>query len=412
MSNNQQQRAKVVPAPFAKRIKKEEAAGRGKAQAADAGRMSKGRKRRWGIAVSWVLVVFLPTFLVGLYYFLFAADQYAVETRFAVRSSAPQLSGGLLSTLGLGLGGAGNDTYIILEYIHSREILHRIDKKIDLRKKFRRPSRDFYARLADDAAYEDFLKYWKSMVTVNVDRISRILTVKVYAFTADDARDIASAILEESERMVNELSERARADALAYAQREVASAEERLRSIRRKFLKFRSSTQQIDPAKQAQVQVVLIGKLEEQLTEIKTKLAEARSYLSENAPTIMFMKNKVAVLEDQIRKQKQKLGNKKFGKAGSSKGGSTLSTVLSDYEALMVEREFAEKLYVSALSGLEQARIMAGRQQRYLATFVKPYMPDKALYPKRIRNTIYVFLSLCLVWALGVLMVQSIRDRL
>ena len=79
---------------------------------------------------------------------------------------------------------------------------------------------------------------------------------------------------------------------------------------------------------------------------------------------------------------------------------------------MVVEREFAEKLYLSALTSLEQARLLANRQQRYLATFVHPYLPDEALYPKRIRNTFFVFISLTLVWALGMLMLQSVRDRI
>lgn len=85
---------------------------------------------------------------------------------------------------------------------------------------------------------------------------------------------------------------------------------------------------------------------------------------------------------------------------------------MSEYEKLLIEREFAEKFYLSALRGLEEARLLANRQQRYLATFESPYVPDEALYPKRIRNTIFVFLALSLFWGLAVLMAQSIRDRL
>ncbi len=413
MSEKQKKsKAQVVPAPFAKKAPRPGEAGAGdkqsKATPQAAGRRKRGRLLVWG---SLLLTVFLPSVLVALYYAFVAADQYAVETRFAVRSASAQLNGGLLNSLGLSVGGS-NDSYIVMEYIHSREILKRIDKKLNLKEKYHVPTFDLWARLPDDISYEDFLDYWKSMVHVGIDRTSHIITVKVYAFTAQDARDIARAILTESERMVNELSERARIDALAYARQEVSKAEERLRRIRHEFLKFRSNTQQIDPTKQAQVQVTIIGKLETQLSELQAKLAEARSYLSERAPTVVFLKNRITALKSQIRKEKLKLGKKKSAVSARDGASRTFSKVLTEYEALLVEREFAEKLYISALSGLEQARILANEQQRYLATFVKPYVPDEALYPRRVRNTIFVFLSLLLAWALGTLMVQSVRDRM
>lgn len=411
----------MVPAPFAKRRppespEREEGASRSAAErAVDAPRSAAGiRRKRWKI--SFVLLVLLPTVLVALYYALIAADQYMVETRFAVRSTNPSPGSGLLSTLGLGLGGASaSDTYIVLEYIHSREILKRIDDEIGLKRRFRVPERDFYAMLPQDATFEDFVDYWRSMVRVGLDRTSQIITVQAFAFTPQDARDIAGAILRESERMVNEISARARADAVAYAENEVRNAEERLRKIRKRFLRFRSTTQQIDPAKQAQVQLALIGKLEEQLAELQARLSEARSYLSENAPTTIYLKNRINAVRKQIREERLKLGDRNRRKHRANPGQldqTTLSTTLSEYEALLVEREFAEKFYLSTLSGLEQARLLANRQQRYLATFVHPYLPDEALYPKSVRNTAFVFLAMSLLWGLGMLMLQSVRDRM
>ncbi len=416
-----EQRNKVVPAPFAKRQPP------GKPDQEEASRSEGGapgdspktsldrRRRRWKI--SFVVLVVLPTVLVGLYYALVAADQYMVETRFAVRSTNPSPGSGLLSTLGLGVGGASaSDTYIVLEYIHSREILKRIDDEIGLKRRFRIPERDFYAVLPEDATFEDFVDYWRSMVRVELDRTSQIITVQTFAFTPQDAREIAGAILRESERMVNEISARARADAVAYAESEVRNAEERLRKIRKRFLRFRSTTQQIDPAKQAQVQLALIGKLEEQLAELQARLSEARSYLSENAPTTIYLKNRINAVRKQIREERLKLGDRNRGRGRKVTARrldqTTLSTTLSEYEALLVEREFAEKFYLSTLSGLEQARLLANRQQRYLATFVHPYLPDEALYPKSVRNTAFVFLALSLLWGLGMLMLQSVRDRM
>jgi len=358
--------------------------------------------------ISFVLLVVLPTMMVGLYYAFLAADQYAVKVRFAVRSTTPAIGSSFLNSLGIGSGTSITDTYMVVEYIHSRNILKEISEKLGLRQRYLKPSQDLYAKLPDDTSDERFLDYWKSMVDVGLDHTSHIITVKVFAFSPEDARDIADAIVAASERMINDISKRAQQDAVRYAEREVAKAEARLREIRKRFLKFRNRNQQLDPAKQAQVQVGIIGRLEEELVKLKAKLDEARRFLSDNAPSVIFLKNRISAIKKQIALEKKKLGSSSPRKNIAP----SLSNVLSEYEELVVEREFAEKLYLTALSGLEQAQLLANRQQRYLATFERPYVPDEALYPKRLRNTAFVFISLMLIWGIGVLMLQSIRDRI
>jgi|RhiMethySRZTD1v2_1073278.scaffolds.fasta_scaffold3589123_1 capsular polysaccharide transport system permease protein len=84
---------------------------------------------------------------------------------------------------------------------------------------------------------------------------------------------------------------------------------------------------------------------------------------------------------------------------------------VANYEELVVDREFAEKAYVSALSSLERARVEADRQQRYVAAFVRPTLPGEALYPRRIVASITVFAIALVLWALGVLIGYAIRDQ-
>ena len=407
-----QEKRKVIPAPFAKKPQEllMEAA-----KTSSIKKQKKSKKKKYYVLLSYIIFAIIPTLIVAFYYMFIAADQYMVETRFAVRNMNTSSENSFLSSIGLSGSIAVSDTYIIREYIHSREILTRIENKYHIKNKFYIQNGDIWASLAEGATFEEFLKYWKHMVQVDLDRISHIITIKVFAFTAKDAYEISKAILEESERMINELSERARQDAVLYAEKEVAKAEERIREIRQKMLKFRSTTQQVDPAKQAEVQVALIGKLEEQLAQLKAKLAEARNYLSGNAPTIIFLRNRIKAVTKQIEDEKRKLGsalkNKTTNGSSIERRKTSLSETLSEYEELLVDKEFAEKLYLSALSSLEQARIIANKQQRYLATFVRPYIPDEALYPKRIRNTIFVFLALSLIWALVMVMFQSFLDR-
>jgi capsular polysaccharide transport system permease protein len=48
----------------------------------------------------------------------------------------------------------------------------------------------------------------------------------------------------------------------------------------------------------------------------------------------------------------------------------------------------------------------------YIASFVPPTLPEEALYPRRWRSVGMVALVSFAIWAIGGLMVQSVRDHL
>src|SRR5262245_6048680 len=107
---------------------------------------------------------------------------------------------------------------------------------------------------------------------------------------------------------------------------------------------------------------------------------------------------------------KARLGNLRsfMGKdeATAARGRETLGGLVANYK-LVVDREFAEKAYVLALSSLERAR-----QQCYVTAFLRPTLPEEALfYPRRIVPSITVYAIALVPWALGALIVYAIRDH-
>jgi capsular polysaccharide transport system permease protein len=83
--------------------------------------------------LSFVVVVALPTILAGVYYFLIAADQYVAEFRFALRTVEPvRIDPG--SILGAAAPSpVGVDSYAVVQYIGSRDILDDLGRTLDLR---------------------------------------------------------------------------------------------------------------------------------------------------------------------------------------------------------------------------------------------------------------------------------------
>lgn len=369
------------------------------------------RKPRW-VMWSAIFAVGLPTLITAIYFAVFATDQYSSEGRFAVRASeATGSSGDAGIALSLGLGGATSttsDSYIVIEYLQSRRMVEDLQRRLDIRKLFSRPQADFYARLDPSISIEKLVDYWKSMTHAYFDSMSGIVEFRVRAFTPDDAQKISTEALASAERLINDLSKRARDDTLQAAKDDLIRAELRLRLARKGVREFRDKQKQVDPAAITSQRMTVLSSLEQDLATTEASLATVDSFLNSTAPSVRMMQNKIDALRKRIGEERGKLGNS--GEA-TGDGGEAMSAVIAQYEEVETERVFAEKLYETALASLEAAKISAERKMRYVASFIEPPRPEDSEYPERLKETLLVFVSTGLVWAIVVLVVFGVRDQ-
>jgi capsular polysaccharide transport system permease protein len=356
---------------------------------------------------SFVLAVIVPTLLTALFYMFLATSQYSTVSQFAVRG--PAGAPGAADMLGLFATTASSetaDTYIIISYIHSRDLIEELDKRINLREIYDRPEADFYYRFDPTKPIEDFVNYMKTMVTTEFDTFSGVVTLTVRAFRPEDAQLVAENVLAASERLVNDLSRRARDDTLRESRAEVAKSEQRLRLSRAMIASFRGTQSEIDPAAAAAAQQGVITQLEGQATSIEAQLNALRQTMSASAPPVVQMESQLAAVRKQIEVERQKVALERAGTTGTA-----LTERLTRYEELLTEREFAERAYVSSLASLEGARLEADRKQRYLAVFVSPRSAEEALYPQGLRWTAVVF-GICLIaWGIFSIIIAGVRDH-
>ena len=365
-------------------------------------------KRRLPLGLmSFLLAVVLPAALAAVYFFAVAADQYVVEFRIAVRSvgpvrsDAPTLLRGSVAAAQLGL-----DSNIVVQYIDSRAIVDDIGKTLDLRKMFSRRRADWLSRLHAAVPVEELVRYWKGQVDAFFDTGDGTITVKVSAFTPADALAIARAVVQSSQRLVNTLSERARHDTLRRSQAEVQRAEARLGAALLKLRQFRDRKGVVDPKATADRTLALAAKLREERLAAEVKLLALRKYLSGEAPAIAILEARIAALGAQQRALDAEVT------AAHGPGGEALSAVMGSYDRLETERGFADTAYRHALAALDRSRADAERRQIYLADFVAPSLPQEALYPRRWRALGLTILIAFAVWAVGGLVLQSVRDHL
>ncbi|KZK88655.1 hypothetical protein PsAD46_02613 [Pseudovibrio sp. Ad46] len=375
--------------------------------------------RRKLLAVSFALMVILPTILGATYFLLIASDRYSSTIGFSVRGMDGTSAGGDFLGALTGLASVGTtttDSFILMDYLQGREVVERLNRDLGVIDHFGEENVDFIYQLGADISIEELVAYWQGMISTSFNNTSSIIEVEVQAFTPEMAEDIATHVLTYGSELVNTLSQNARKDAVRFAEEEVHRSELRLKIIRMRMKDFRSAESSIDPTKNAEVQIELIAGLEKQLLDTRSRLATLVGTIDESSPTIRQLRKQEEVLIQQILSKRDEIsgrGPAHIQPSSKSKDRlSSLSALLANYEELVVEQEFAQQAYTAALAGLERSRAEADRQQRYLAVFNPPSKPQEAIYPRRLINSFILFLVLAAIWSLGTVIVYSIRDHL
>jgi capsular polysaccharide transport system permease protein len=375
--------------------------------------------RRKILALSFALMVLLPSLLGATYFLLIASDRYSSTIGFSVRGMDGSSAGGDFLGALTGLASVGTtttDSFILMDYLEGREVVERLSKDESILSHFSEDSVDFIYRLDQSMPIEELVGYWQSMITTSFDNTSSIIEVEVQAFSPEMTERIASRVLSYGSELVNTLSQNARRDAVKFAEEEVRRAELRLKMIRMRMKDFRSAESSIDPTKNAEVQIELIAGLEKQLLDTRSRLATLVGTIDESSPTIRQLRKQEEVLIKQILSKRDEISGRNPTTLQQAAEGtdrlSSLSALLANYEELVVEQEFAQQAYTAALAGLERSRAEADRQQRYLAVFKPPSKPQEAIYPRRLINSLILFLGLLAIWALVTVIAYSIRDHL
>lgn len=374
--------------------------------AKDAGRMAgmaRIRPRHRLAVLSFLIVVVLPLFVSAAYLWGIAKDQYASTVGFSVRredaSAASDILGGLTSLT----KSSSSDTDILYEYLRSQKLVADMDAQVDLRAIWSKPFGDPVFTLDEDGSIEDLVDYWQRMVRTSYDSTTGLIEVRVLAFDPVDANKIAQALLDESARMINDLSAAAREDAVRYSREDLTVAEDRLRSAREAVTEFRVKNQIVDPTTDFQTQAGLVGMLENQLAEAQIEI-DLLAGVAESDPRLVQAKRRAEVIIARIASERAKVGADGVGK-------QDFAALAADFERLLVDREFAESAYVAALSAYDAAKAESQRTSRYLAAHVLPTTAEVSRYPERLAILGLLALFLGLAWSIGTLVVYSLKDR-
>lgn len=367
--------------------------------------LNKFWKNRTKTQRSFLLFVMVPTLLAVIYYGFIAAGLYVTEAKFALKGHETQKQD-LLS----GLSGAPSKeetsagAFILQAYLVSHEIIDSVSNDLDIGAIFNHKNSDRLSRLGANSSREQTLDYWRKHVTSNFDADSGITTLKVRAFTAQDAQRLANSIIQHSENLINQLSEQNKANDLRFAQARLTRAELRVSQAQQTLNEFNAIQEHLDAAQSAEAKTGVINTLERQLTLWQTEL----NSLDENqyAPEVITLKRKIRALTFQINQAKTSLTG-----VNPNDAFPTPTQSVTGYDPLVIELNFAEKEYASALTSLEAARLAASQKHGHLAVFVEPALPDSPTEPQRIKKIMTVFLVAFLAWGIGLLGIGTVKEH-
>lgn len=376
------------------------------------------RQLPWPI-ISFVLAAILPTILTGLYYIFIASPQYVVETQFSVRGSNSSSLNALGLTALVGSSAQSGDSYVVADYIQSSQILPDIREQtgVDIRTVYSRPNIDFLYRENESRPLDEFRDYWRDMVNVSYNSTTGNVTMRVFAFSPSDAKQVADAVLTVSENLVNTLSEKSRRQFVEVANQQVARSEERLRNIRGQITDLRITEQAVDPTAVATMEAAIISSLEQELASLRTRYKALVDSVSKDAPSARVIERQIVALEEQLVEQKKRISgdsdndtSNKTTRSGLD-AGRALPEMIDRFTELSVEQEFAVKAYTTSLAALETAMQEAQKQERYFAVYVQPREPEIALYPLGAINTLIMLAAASCLWLIGYFGFRSVKDH-
>jgi ABC-2 type transport system permease protein/capsular polysaccharide transport system permease protein len=349
-----------------------------------------------------LLIVIVPTLLAILYYGLLAEDVYISESRIVVRAPTQSARSPLELALGqTGFGGASEGNNNVIAYLQSRAAVAEANADGKLKAAYSDPELFWFDRfgLFGDSD-EEFYRYFQTKLDVEEGATTKVLTIRVRAYTPKQAQVINARLVDQAEALVNSLSQRAQSDMIAIAEREVEEAALKARNAAVELAKYRNTSGIVDPVQESQVGLQMISKLQDELIATQTRLRQLQTYTPE-ASQIPFLKTQVRDLQAEIEAMR-----------GSLTGGqSSLSSALTRYQELQVDSAFAEKQLAATRASLQEARAEARRKQAYLEKIAAPSLPDYPVEPRRIRSIFAAIILGLLAWGVLSMLVIGVREH-
>ncbi|WP_439156003.1 capsule biosynthesis protein [Yoonia sp.] len=348
--------------------------------------------------------VFLPTFIVGWYFFTMATPMYATKSEIVIQQAESAGAAGLGGLFQGTSMATQQDSIAVQSYLASREAMLRLDRDHGFKAHFSDPAIDPIQRLPENASNEAAFKVYSKMVRISYDPTEGILRMEVIAADPAKSQEFAEALIGYAEEQVDQLTSRLRADQMQGARASYETAEARRATALAEWLAIQEEVQQIDPAGETAARTQQIGRLESERQRLELVLQSRLNVERPSEVQVQALRDQIANIDGLIAAMRDEMTSGAPGDTSQASRNTELRAAEENYT-------FQTVLVQQALTQMEAAQIEANRQVRYLSQSVKPIAPDEATYPRAFENALLSFFIFSGIYLMISLTASILREQ-
>lgn len=338
--------------------------------------------------------------VVVLYFIAVAPRIYTSEARIVVEKSSSSSAEGNL--LGLLQGGSSfKEARMLKEYILSPAMLSALDRQFAVRTHFSEPFDPIHS-IGRSSSLDDALRFYRRMVTVTIDEQSGLIIISARSFAPAYSQNMLQMILRKSEEYLNRAAADVVTGQLAHLKAQVHKATEELEKARTDLVVFQDNNKLLTPQDAASPVLGAIGRLEGELVAKRAELQASLSYLNPNSAEAIKLKSQIRALQSQIANEKARL---------TGGANDRLSTSAAAYEKKKMRVEFAADVYKASIAALEKAQFEAAKKSRTVVMVQPPTLPEEPSFPEPFKHIPLTLLFGYLLYVLGTLVLQVVREH-
>ena len=352
-----------------------------------------------------ISIIILAVSLLCVFYWVFSSDRYVSEATILIQNTEQINSSSLdFTTLLSSMGGPNkSDQLLLSEYLLSVDMLKKLDKALNLRAHYSDSKWDFASRMWLGKYYlEWFHRYYLSRVSVTYDEISGVLRIQSQAYEPSIAYKITQLLVQDGEKFMNEMSHDLARVQVEFLNSQIVQSQKEVINASKNLINFQNQKGLVSPKATIESIHIIITKLEEQRTKIQTQIASLPHSLEKNHPTRKSLEQSLLAIESQINQEQIKLASTK---------GNTLNLLMEKEELLKLELKFKKDIYQTSLIALEKGKMDAARTLKHISILQQPIIPEYALQPRRIYNSIVTICITFLILGITNLLKQIILDH-
>lgn len=367
--------------------------------------IARRRRRKMALLLTRLaFFVMLPTIIVGWYFYGVASPMYSTKSEFLILKADNSGGGGLGGLLSGTQFATSQDSIAVQSYLQSKDAMLRLDRDVGFKSHFTQPWIDPIQRLSENPSNEEAYKTYQKNVKIGYDPTEGVIRMEVTAAEPQVAAEYSRSLISYAEDRVNHLSAQKRGDQMDDALTGFENAQAERRKAQEALVALQQKGALLDPEGVIVALRGQINNIEIQLQEKQLQLAALLDNARPNQAKVDGARGDVRRLEFLLTSLNERM-------IDASRGENSLAELSVRIQMAQADLAARDMMLQSALQQVEQTRMEANRQVRYLTTSVEPVASQEPSYPRKFENTILAFLIFSGIYLMISLTASILREQ-